>query len=85
MSDDALLSTAEVCRLLGNVSTMFVRRRLRDDPTFPRPIQYAKKGPRFWRRAELERWIEAHRLPPWPRPDPDSVDVDVETALNADV
>ncbi len=83
MNNDALITADAALRLLGNVSRMFVRRRLRDDPTFPRPIQYAENGPRFWRRAELDRWIEAHRIPPWPRPD--SVDVDVETALNADV
>ena len=61
MNNDTLIVAAEVRRLLGNVSTMFVWRRLRDDSSFPRPIRYSKNGPRFWRRTELERWIEAHR------------------------
>ncbi len=60
MTDD-LITTPAARRLLGNVSVMFVWRKLRDDLTFPRPIRYSENGPRFWRRSEIERWIEAHR------------------------
>ena len=67
MTDD-LITTPAARRLLGNVSAMFIWRKSRADPTFPRPIRYSKNGPRFWRRSEIERWIEAHRED---RPAPD--------------
>lgn len=56
-----LLPTTEARRLLGGVSRMFLYRRLRDDPSFPRPVRYAPRGPRFWPKHELLAWIEAHR------------------------
>lgn len=56
-----LLPTTEARRLLGGVSRMFLYRRLRDDPSFPRPIRYAPRGPRFWPKRELLAWIDAHR------------------------
>ena len=70
MADD-LVTAPATRQVLGGVSAMFLWRRLRDDPSFPRPIRYVENGPRFWRRAELERWIEAHRED---RPEPDSAD-----------
>ncbi len=42
---------------LGGVSTMFINRRLVDDPTFPKPIRLAKRQ-LFWREDEVDAWIE---------------------------
>ena len=61
MSDNALITNADARRLLGNVSHMFIYRRLKDDPTFPKPIRYSEGGRLFFRKAELLDWIEQHR------------------------
>lgn len=61
-SQDDLITTPELRRLLGGVSNMFLYRRLQDDPTFPRPFRFGgDNAPRFWSRAEIREWIEAHR------------------------
>jgi len=60
--EDILVNTANTRRTLGGVSAMWIWRRLKDDPTFPKPIQFSPGGPRFWKRSELLEWIEAHRL-----------------------
>ncbi len=59
--DDVLGSTAEFRRVLGGVSNMFIHRRLQDDPTFPRPIQFRPGGPRKWPLAEGRAWAEKYR------------------------
>ena len=61
MADTTLLTNTHARRLLGDVSKMFIFRRLRDDQSFPRPIRYSKNGPIFFRKAELLDWIESHR------------------------
>jgi len=61
MSDTTLVTNADARRLLGNVSHMFIYRRLKDDLTFPKPIRYAENGPMFFRKAEILDWIESHR------------------------
>jgi hypothetical protein len=48
----------EVRRLFGNVSEMWIRRRLdptdsQYDPDFPQPIQYATAGRRHWSRTTV--------------------------------
>jgi len=58
----ALTTARGVCDQLGSVSAVWLWRRLRDDPTFPRPIQFSPRGRRYWRRAEIEAYIEAHRV-----------------------
>lgn len=61
MTDDIMILTRETRRLLGDVSPMWLHRRLRSDPTFPRPHRYAPTGPRRWRRRELLAWLAAQR------------------------
>jgi predicted DNA-binding transcriptional regulator AlpA len=64
--DDQLLNAAETRRLLGDVSDMWIHRRLNDDPTFPRP-RYVNHL-RFWLRSDLVTWIEQ-----LPRENPESI------------
>jgi len=59
--EDRLISTAELRRLLGDVSVMFVNRRQHDDPDFPRPIQFTPRGPRKWWLSELQHYLERCR------------------------
>jgi predicted DNA-binding transcriptional regulator AlpA len=44
----------------GSLSAMWLWRRLRDDPTFPRPVTFGTKA-RFWNVAELDAWDAAHK------------------------
>ncbi len=52
--DDRMVPTVEVQRRYGNVSHMWVERRIKGDPTFPRPMYIAKR--RYWRVADLVNW-----------------------------
>ena len=54
MTDDTLLPSAPVRARYGGRSHLWIERRLKDDPTFPRPIYIAKR--RYWRRADLVAW-----------------------------
>jgi hypothetical protein len=54
MTDDTLLPSAPVRARYGGRSHMWIERRLKDDPTFPRPIYIAKR--RYWRLADLIAW-----------------------------
>ncbi|MFK4382517.1 hypothetical protein [Bradyrhizobium sp. USDA 223] len=61
---NALIPTAQVRARYGGVSHMWVERRLKDDPDFPRPLYIAKR--RFWRLGELAAWersVAARREP----------------------
>lgn len=51
---NALVPTSQLRARYGGVSHMWVERRLKDDPDFPRPLYIAKR--RFWRVAELIAW-----------------------------
>jgi hypothetical protein len=53
-NDDTLIPTAKLRQRYGDVSHMWVVRRLADDPSFPRPIFLA--GRRYWRLADLIAW-----------------------------
>jgi predicted DNA-binding transcriptional regulator AlpA len=53
-SADELLRIAEVKKRYGGCSSMWVERRLANDPNFPRPIHIARR--RFWRLGELVAW-----------------------------
>jgi hypothetical protein len=57
-TDDTLLPTAKVRKRYGDVSAMWIERRLADDPNFPRPIYIAKR--RFFRLGDLVAW-ERHK------------------------
>lgn len=57
-SGDLYLRIADVRARYGNVSHMWVERRLHDDPSFPRP-QYISKR-RFWRLGDLVAWERAN-------------------------
>lgn len=61
---NALIRTSQLRARYGGVSHMWVERRLKDDPTFPRPIYIARL--RFWRLGELAAWerdVAARRQP----------------------
>jgi predicted DNA-binding transcriptional regulator AlpA len=53
-NDDVLVREADVRKRYGGVSSMWIYRRLADDPNFPRPIYIAKR--RFWRLGDLVAW-----------------------------
>jgi len=53
-TDETLIPTAQVRARYGDVSDMWIYRRLADDPSFPRPLYIAKR--RFWRLGELVAW-----------------------------
>jgi hypothetical protein len=59
MSDnpDDLIPTSQVRARYGGRSHMWVERRLKDDPDFPRPLYIAKR--RYWRIGELVAWERA--------------------------
>jgi hypothetical protein len=48
------IAARQVRQRYGNVSHMWIERRLETDPTFPKPIYIAKR--RFWDLEALERW-----------------------------
>ena len=56
---DALGTARQVKRHFGEVSDMWLWRRLRDDPTFPRPLVI--NGRPYWRWSELRIWEGRHR------------------------
>jgi hypothetical protein len=51
---DVLIPSAKVRKRYGDVSAMWIERRLTSDPTFPRPLYIAKR--RFRRLAQLVAW-----------------------------
>jgi predicted DNA-binding transcriptional regulator AlpA len=53
------LDSIQVRRRYGNRSDMWLWRRLRDDPSFPKPIEIGRR--RFWRLDELVVWEHAHQ------------------------
>jgi predicted DNA-binding transcriptional regulator AlpA len=57
---DNLGTARQVKRHFGEVSDMWLWRRLRDDPTFPRPLVI--NGRRYWRWSELRIWEDKHRV-----------------------
>jgi hypothetical protein len=48
------ISAAQLRARYGNVSHMWVERRLQNDPAFPKPIYFGRL--RFWAIAELEQY-----------------------------
>jgi predicted DNA-binding transcriptional regulator AlpA len=56
IDDLTLLTSTEVKRAIGNVSDMWLWRRERDDPDWPRPIHIA--GRRYWRRTDIAAYID---------------------------
>jgi predicted DNA-binding transcriptional regulator AlpA len=53
-AEDRFLSSRVVRHRYGDVSDMWLWRRIRDGSGFPRPIQIM--GRRFWRLSELIAW-----------------------------
>lgn len=51
------IAAAEVRRLCGDVSDMWIHRRLNDDSGFPKPSYIGRR--RFWREAEVIAWLDA--------------------------
>jgi predicted DNA-binding transcriptional regulator AlpA len=60
-----LLNGPQVLVYFGNVSKMWIERRLEDDPTFPKPVYI--KGKRYWMVVELEDWLgrQPRSAPAW--------------------
>lgn len=55
-SDDVLVPSSAVRKKLGNVSDMTLWRRLKYDPSFPRPKVMA--GRRYWWASTIDEYIE---------------------------
>jgi predicted DNA-binding transcriptional regulator AlpA len=51
------IQAGAVRQLCGGVSDMWLWRRLRDDPAFPRPAYIGRR--RYWREADIIAWLEA--------------------------
>ena len=58
---DPYLPAAETRVFLGNISEMTLWRKVKKDPSFPKPIVINTR--RFWRVSELANYMEAHRRP----------------------
>jgi len=54
MPDDEFLTARQLRKRYGNRSHMWVERRLKDDPGFPRPYYFGRM--RFFRLSELEAY-----------------------------
>jgi predicted DNA-binding transcriptional regulator AlpA len=52
--EERYIGTAALRRRYGNVSHMWVERRIKLDPAFPRPVKFGRL--RFWKLSELESW-----------------------------
>ena len=50
------LTAAQLRARYGGVSHMWIERRLRYDPTFPRPVKLGGSLIRMWDLAEIEAW-----------------------------
>jgi predicted DNA-binding transcriptional regulator AlpA len=59
------LRTKQLRARYGNVSHMWIERRLESDTDFPRAIKMGRL--RFWKLSELETW-EAAQNQPGPKP-----------------
>ena len=53
-----LTPTVGVKKFMGGVSRSWVHRRLKTDPSFPRPIKFGGKGSPMWRVTDLRSYIE---------------------------
>ena len=61
---EVFLRTKQLRARYGNVSHMWVERRLAADSSFPKPIKMGRL--RFWKLSELEAWEAAHAQHPAP-------------------
>jgi predicted DNA-binding transcriptional regulator AlpA len=52
------LTAAQVKRRYGDVSDMWLWRRFKNDPHFPKPLRHTNGGPRIWDEAELDAYDE---------------------------
>jgi hypothetical protein len=52
--DDVYLTSAQVKKRYGGASSMWLWRRLKNDPRFPRPLIVAKR--RLWKLSALVTW-----------------------------
>ena len=58
MSDEIFIPTRQVRRRYGDRSHMWIERRLKDDPEFPRPYYFGRL--RFFKLSELEAYERRH-------------------------
>ena len=54
MPNDEFLTARQLRKRYGNRSHMWVARRLKDDPDFPRPYYFGQL--RFFKLSDLEAW-----------------------------
>jgi predicted DNA-binding transcriptional regulator AlpA len=54
VANKSFLTSAQVRARYGNVSFMWIERRLADDSAFPKPTKMGRL--RFWKLADLEAW-----------------------------
>jgi hypothetical protein len=54
IDEGVLIPTLRVRARYGDVSAMWIERRLKDDPDFPRPIYIRSR--RYWRVSDLVAW-----------------------------
>jgi hypothetical protein len=65
-SDDIYLNARQLLARYGGKSQMWLYRRLRDDPSFPRPIYIAKH--RYWKLSTQVEWEKQQAANPAPSP-----------------
>jgi predicted DNA-binding transcriptional regulator AlpA len=67
--DVGYMSAGQVQAYFGNVSAMWLVRRMRDSD-FPKPIKFAPRStaPRFWRRSDIQAWAAAREARSWATP-----------------
>lgn len=56
------LSAPETRAMLGGICHATLHNWLKRNPDFPRPVQLMPRGPRYWRRDELEAFMERNRV-----------------------
>jgi predicted DNA-binding transcriptional regulator AlpA len=61
-TSDLYLKTKQLRERYGGCSHMFIERRLKNDPSFPRPVYMGRM--RFWKLSELESWEAAQKYKP---------------------
>lgn len=54
------ITVAQLCERYGGVSFMWIERRLKDDPTFPKPVKFGRL--RFFDIDEVIAWERAQVL-----------------------
>lgn len=54
LANERRITSATVREFCGGVSDMWIWRRLKSDPSFPRPVYVGRR--RFWLESEMRNW-----------------------------